>query len=230
MLQQAAEHIRTSVPSGPEVLTIPADVAQRDSAEAAVHTAIERFGSPSHLILSAGAVTPGYFHELPVNVFEQLCAVNYFGTLYMVKAAYPAMQAAHSGRIGLIASAAALTGVFGYSAYTPSKYAVRGFAECLRSEARRDGITVTVAYPPDTDTPQLAEENLHKPVETKAITGGRVRSAAYVARRIWEGLEKGRFSVTPGLDITLLATFHSVLAPMLRVAFDRIADRAARRG
>jgi len=228
-LKQAADLLVPLLAGGAGVHTISADVARRGDAENAVREAIAKFGTPSHLITSAGNVIPGYFHELPAEAFEQMCAVNYLGTLYTVKAAYPAMRAAHSGRIGLIASGAALVGVFGYTGYAASKFAVRGLAECLRAEARRDGITVTIAYPPDTDTPMLVEENRTRPVESQAIAGaGGLWPAAKVAERTWNAMERGRFSVSPGWQMTALAGFHSVLGPILRRAFDRMADHADR--
>ncbi len=62
-------------------------------------------------------------------------------------------------------------GIFGMSSYSASKFALRGLAEALRMECKPFGITVSLAFPPDTDTPMLAAENLVKPLETKAISG-----------------------------------------------------------
>jgi len=67
---------------------------------------------------------------------------------------------------------AGLVGIFGYTAYTPTKYALRGFAESLHMELRPHNIRVSLSFPPDVDTPQLAEENKYKPAETKAIAEG----------------------------------------------------------
>ena len=72
-----------------------------------------------------------------------------------MRAALPAMQRARGGRIVMIASGAALIGVYGYSSYAPAKFAARGLAETLRSELAPEGIGVSVVYPPDRDTPQL---------------------------------------------------------------------------
>jgi 3-dehydrosphinganine reductase len=63
-----------------------------------------------------------------------------------------------------------LTGLFGYTAYSASKFALRGFAEALQMEVKPFNISVTIAFAPDTDTPCLAEENKMKPIETKLIS------------------------------------------------------------
>jgi 3-dehydrosphinganine reductase len=173
---------------------------------------------------------PGYFEDVPVSVFERTMAVNYFGTLYPLKALVPAMRRRRRGAVVMISSGAGLHGFFGYTAYSPSKFALRGLAEGLRAELVGTGVHVMIVYPPDTDTPQLAEENKTKPVETTAITAaGGLWTADAVARVTLDGLERKRFAVTPGLQITALAWLHSILAPVLHWNFDRAARRARER-
>ena len=108
----------------------------------------------------------------------------------------------------------------------PTKFALRGLAESLRGELKRDGIGVTIAYPPDTDTPQLHQENLTKPKETKAMTGtAKMWPADGVAKKIVEGAEAGRFTVTPGWEMAALGRLHSLLRPALDWHFDRLAAK-----
>lgn len=63
-----------------------------------------------------------------------------------------------------------ISGVFGYSAYAGSKFALRGLAEVLHMELFPYNISVTLSHPPDTDTPGFAVEELTKPKETKLIS------------------------------------------------------------
>ncbi len=65
----------------------------------------------------------------------------------------------------------ALLGVFGYSAYGPAKFAVRGLCDILRYELKRHGIHVACVFPSDVDTPQLAYEEPLKPPELRAVSG-----------------------------------------------------------
>ena len=55
----------------------------------------------------------------------------------------------------------------GYSTYAPTKFAIRGLGECLRSELLPHNITVCQAYPPGFESPGFANENLTKPADTK---------------------------------------------------------------
>lgn len=203
-----------------------ADVAQQDQTEQAIANAIEQSGVPDVLITSAGMAQPGYFQALPLEIFEQTMAVNYFGTLYAIRAVLPAMQSRQQGQIVMISSGAGLVGLFGYTPYSPSKFALRGLAESLRGELKREGIGVAIAYPPDTDTPQLAAENLTKPAETKLITEtAQMWTAEQVAEIILKGIRKKQFAITPGLEMQLLYTLHSLLAPALQWYFDRLVAR-----
>ena len=123
--------------------------------------------------------------------------VNYFGMVNVVRAVVPSMIERRRGSIVGVSSAAGLVGVFGYSAYTPTKFAVRGFLETLRAELAPYGIHVGCSFPPDTDTPQLADEEQYKPKETKAISGTiKPLSAERVAANILDGIEKERFART----------------------------------
>ena len=61
-------------------------------------------------------------------------------------------------------------GVYGFGAYTPSKFALVGLAQVLHMELAHTPINVCCAYPPDTDTPGFAQENLTKPPETHLIS------------------------------------------------------------
>ena len=79
------------------------------------------------------------------------------GVVHMVRAALPAMIARRDGWIANLSSAAGLKGVFGYAAYSASKFAVVGYSEALRSELVRHNIGVTVICPPDTRTPRLQQ-------------------------------------------------------------------------
>ena len=103
-----------------------------------------------------------------------------------------------------------------------SKYAVAGFAEALRTEARPLGITVSICFPPDTETPQLEAELPLRPVEAHVTIGaGGVWTADAIANAALNGLERGRFAIYPGAQMKMLGMFGSIAMPFLRPWFDR---------
>lgn len=209
-----------------QILAISADVSKWQEAEKAIASAITELGSPDLLITSAGIAHPGYFTELALSVFEETMAINYFGTLYCIKAALPIMMKHKKGHIVVISSGAGLIGLYGYTPYSPSKFAVRGLAESLRGELKTAGLDISIVYPPDTDTPQLAAENQTKPLETKLIAqSAQIMTAEKVASEILQGITRKAFVITPGLEMSLLMRLHSLIAPLLQWYFDSIVRK-----
>jgi short-subunit dehydrogenase len=229
VLDEARDDLARTAPAGvtPRVHTAAVDVSDAAALAAAIAAAERAQGPCDALVASAGIAIPGYFEALPLDVFERTMAVNYFGALHAVRAIVPGMRARRRGRIVLVGSGAGIVGVYGYAAYSPTKFALRGLAEVLRAELAPEGIRVSIVYPPDTDTPQLAEENLTKPAETRAITAGaQTWPADGVARKIVTGMDQGRFAITPGWEMTILHRLHSMINPALAWHFDRQAARA----
>ena len=135
------------------------------------------------LVAAAGRAEPGYFLELQADTFRDQMRLNYFGTLHAVRAVLPDMLTRGRGHIVLVSSVAGLLGAFGYGAYTPTKFAVRGLGEALHAEFRHEGIVTSIVYPRDTDTPGLERENLTKPGDATALRGHRPGSCGEGGRR-----------------------------------------------
>ena len=60
--------------------------------------------------------------------------VNYFGAVNATRAVIRGMKARQEGRVVFFSSQAGQLGVFGYSGYSASKFALRGMAEALQME------------------------------------------------------------------------------------------------
>jgi 3-dehydrosphinganine reductase len=228
VLAQARDDVMAAcTASSQKVLALAADVSDRPLIEKAVRQACDDLGPCDLLVTSAGIARPGYFQDMDIETFERDMAINYFGTLYTVRAVVPEMRARRRGHVVLVSSGLGIVGVLGYAAYSPSKFALRGLAESIRWECGVDGVGVSIVYPPDTDTPQLAAEIAHKPVETAAVTGGaKTWRPEDVAACIAAGVAAGRFVITPGWEMTWLFRMHSILMRPLNWYFDLVANRA----
>ena len=214
---------------GARIARATADVSRPELIAEAVASCERDNGPCDLLVTSAGVVNPGRFDLLLPETFEAQISTNLFGTVNAVRAVYPGMVARRQGRILMLGSGAGLIGVYGYTAYCASKYAVAGFAEALRAEARTFGITVSICYPPDTETPQLAGELPDRPAEATATIGAGGRLTAHaVAEAALAGVEHGRFAIYPGAQMKMLGLFGSVAMPLLRRIFDRRIDRVRR--
>ncbi len=188
----AAEHRHGAV----AVSVHGADVGDAHEGQVAVDDALDRHGPCDLLITSAGIARPGRFLELEAEQFERQMRVNYFGTLHAIRAVAPAMVERRRGSIVAISSAAGLLGVYGYSAYGASKYAVRGLCDVLRTEFTPHGVYVGCVFPTDVDTPQLAGEQPYLPAETRAISGTIAPIPAdRVAAAILRGIDKRQANI-----------------------------------
>lgn len=204
------------------IYTASADVGDAAAVEEAIRTCEAALGPCDTMITSAGIVAPGLFETQPADVFEQQIRINFLGSVRAIRAVYAGMKTRRKGQILMIGSGAGLIGIYGYTAYCASKYAIAGFAEALRAEARPHGITVSVCFPPDTETPQLRGELPLRPAEAHATIGnGRIWSAEDVARAALAGVAGNRFAIFPGMQMKLLGTFGSIAMPFLRPWFDR---------
>lgn len=220
--------------------TISADVSDWDQVLAAVAQIESEIGVPDLVVNSAGVAHPGYFQDLGIEIFHWMMDVNYFGTVYICKAVVPGMVARGSGHIVNISSGAGFIGRYGYSAYGATKYAVRGFTDVLRSELKPLGIKVSIAFPPDTDTPQLDYERGFQPPETRALAGiaslisprwenmSTTLSPEEVADSIMHQVERGRYMILPGFEMKLLYWLDRLLGSGIYPILDWLIVRAQR--
>lgn len=206
-----------------------ADVSRCREAEAAVARCVAALGPCDLLITSAGIARPGYFQELPEEVFLRHMEVNYFGTLWCLRAVLPAMLARRKGTAVAISSTAGLIPVFGYTAYGPSKYAVRGLTDILRVELRPYGIHVACVYPSDVDTPQLAGEEPFKPEETRRIAGTvKPIPPEQVADAILRGVVRRQAIIYPDPKTRWLARLAGTAPGFTRFYMNQATRRARR--
>jgi 3-dehydrosphinganine reductase len=203
------------------VHSIPADVSARAPVQHACEKAVQAMGGIDAVICSAGVSFPCTFLATEEKEFERLMQVNYLGTVYVLKTLVPCLirdqaKDKQPRRIVLISSMAGLSGVAGYTAYSASKFALRGLAESLHMELSGPfQISVSLCNPPDVDTPMLAQENEIKPKECKLISeGSGLFSAAAIAKDIVDGIRNYKFLINTGFDGRLMAVFCAGTAPL----------------
>jgi short-subunit dehydrogenase len=176
-LKEAKASLEASC-SGVEIQVISACVT--DATQMSTVALSVKMEETTYLLPCAGVSHPGYFTELSPQVFEDQIKLNYLGTVFTVKAFLPLMK---RGCITLISSGAGQVGLFGFSAYSPTKFALRGFAECLHMElVASSPIHVQIAFPNDTNTPGYEKEQDLKPMECHLMSesGGLWEPKEYV--------------------------------------------------
>jgi 3-dehydrosphinganine reductase len=208
-------------------LAFTVDVSHPEEVAELVEKVTNQAGVPDIVINSAGVAHPGYVQELDLGIYRWMMDVNYYGTLHVVKAVLPAMLARGSGYIVNIGSGASRIGVFGYTAYSGSKYAVAGFTDVLRMELKPHGIQVSLVLPTDTDTPQLAYENRFKPLELKYLLPEMgVVPVGKVARNILKGMDRRQYEIYPDFGGRLIVRIYSLAGAGIYPILDLLLKRS----
>src|SRR5687768_1829344 len=145
-----------------DLLALKLDVTRREDAEAAVGSAVERFGRIDVLVNNAGTFEAGFFEELTPEQIERTLAANLVGQMHVTRAVLPVMRKQRSGHVITISSTAGLaSGVEFTSAYAASKFGLEGWMEALRVEVAPFGIHTTVVNPGFFRTELLSEQSTH---------------------------------------------------------------------
>ncbi len=155
-------------------------------------------GAPDILVNGAGMAYPDYFDRIPHDIFVKTINTNLTGTWNVISEVVPLMKK-KGGHLVNVSSVAGYVGTFGYAAYSASKFGIIGLSEALKGELKPFNIYVSVLCPPDTDTPQLKEEDRTKPPETRAISGNvKLMQPEEVAKHLLAGIRKKKFMILPG--------------------------------
>lgn len=221
------ELTKLQVTTDQKIISIQADVIKKTEIEQILAEFVELHGIPDIVVNSAGVAHPGTFTSLKREIFDWMMDVNYFGMVNVLKCLVPCMKNKRSGSIINISSIAGFIGVYGYTAYGASKYAVAGFSDALRVELKPYGIQVSVVFPPDTDTPQLDYESKYKPFITQQIAGSTsLMSSKAVAVEIVKQVARKKYLIFPGSEGKLLYLGRNLLGGALYPVMDWMVKNA----
>ncbi|MBV7529459.1 SDR family oxidoreductase [Chitinophaga sp. sic0106] len=144
--KQAALEAMKNELGAKDVFTFVADVSVENDCKAFIEAVIARFGKIDVLINNAGISMRALFKDLDLNVLKSLMDINFWGTVYCTKYAYPSIQA-NKGSIVGVSSIAGYRGLPARTGYSASKFAMQGFLEALRTENLRTGVNVMWVCP-----------------------------------------------------------------------------------
>ncbi|HEU4334334.1 MAG TPA: SDR family NAD(P)-dependent oxidoreductase [Candidatus Eisenbacteria bacterium] len=214
-LRHAAEE---TARAGGEALVVAGDVRRPEDAARAVREAVARFGRLDALVNLAGLAHFRLLEEATEEEIREQTEVNLLGTVWMTRAALPALLAAR-GAVVNVASMAGRIGIPYYSAYAATKFGVVGMTEAWRRELAGRGVRVSLVLPAAVET-----EFLDKAGRDRALgrgPAGIVLDPGTVARAIVRALERHP------ADVYLPRTNR--LFALLDAAFPGISDRILRR-
>ena len=132
------------------------DVRDRDAVDAGVATLIDGLGGCDAVVANAGVVDTIHRAErFPVEDWDKDVETNLTGPFNVIRAAFEALAQSGDGRVVVISSASADTGLPGQVAYTAAKAGLVGMAKTLAAEWGSHGIRCNVVMPGVIATPKV---------------------------------------------------------------------------
>jgi short-subunit dehydrogenase len=220
-LEAVAADVRAA---GGQAVPAVADVTRLDDMNRIVALAIERFGRLDVMICNAGYGVAGAIDEVPPEKMRELMDVNYMGTFYAARAALPVFRRQGSGHVVIVSSIVGKRGVPYMSAYSATKFAQVGMAECLRSEVAGSPIHVTVVYPVSTDT-EFFDVMTRETGTTVTRAHGPRQHVTDVARAIVRAIDRPVPEVYPHFPSRILVWVNAVFPALT----DRVVQRFGRK-
>ncbi|PYT00783.1 MAG: acetoin dehydrogenase [Acidobacteria bacterium] len=132
---------------GVPVSTHVFDVSNLDAVKQFADDVLAKHGRVTHLINNAGVGVIGNFEHISLEDFEWLMGINFWGVVYCTKVFLPTLLKEKSAHIVNVSSVFGLIAPAEQTAYTSSKFAVRGFTESLRHELSETNVSVSCVHP-----------------------------------------------------------------------------------
>lgn len=204
-LEKIAEQLSNSQQSTANVLCVKTDVTKEEDCKNLIEQTVSYFGKIDVLVNNAGISMRAVFKDMDLKVMRALMDTNFWGTVYCTKYALPYLLETKGSVVGVI-STAGYVGLPARTAYSASKFAVRGFLETLRIEHLYDDLHVMI-FAPGFTTSNIRNVALSADGTPQGETPrneNRMMSAERVARIMARGIYKRKT--------------HMVLTPMGKAA------------
>jgi short-subunit dehydrogenase len=186
---------------GRHALVIKMDTSSLEDTQKMVNETISKWGKIDVLIANAGKYVTDVSHDIEISAFKESMAINFFGTLNVIKSVLPEMKSMRKGHIVIINSLDAKKGIIGDAPYVAAKSALDGFGDSLRQELKGEGINITSVYPARVDTPMI--EHLKVPWVSPKI------SCSKVVKAMIKGIKRNKAIVVVPSTYFLLGSLNN---------------------
>jgi short-subunit dehydrogenase len=218
----------------PEVESYRLDVSDRAAVFAHAGDVQTRFGPANLVVNNAGVALHKPVLETPIEDYEWIVGINFWGVLYGTKAFLPDLIASGDGHLVNISSVFGMIAVPSESGYNATKFAVRGFTEALRQEMLGAGhpVGVSCVHPGGIKTniarsarvPDGRSEDFSGSFDKIAFT-----SPEDAAATILRGVERNRARIIVGADARAIDLMQRILGSGYQAVVRRAAAASERR-
>jgi short-subunit dehydrogenase len=206
-----------------KVTTHRVDVGEPADIKAFAQAAIAAHPSLNILVNNAGVALMGQFCEIDQSQMEWLMNINFWGTVHATRAFLPHLATRGEAHIVNLSSIFGIIGPPGQTAYSASKFAVRGFSESLRHELQmaKSPVRLSVVHPGGVATNiarnsrvgSLMADNGRRVEAIERFEKVATKSPGAAAMRIIHGIERNEPRILIGSDarfMDLLQRFRPV--------------------
>ena len=195
------------------------DVADQRAVAAFPQAVIAAHPGVDILVNNAGVAIGGTFEAVSEEDFQWLFEINFWGVVRMTRAFLPLLQKSDDARVVNLSSIYGIISPPAETAYSASKFAVRGFSNSLRHELAGSKVGVTVVHPGGVATSIADNARVPKDMPAEEIARRRALAKkaltmppAAAGEIIVKGIERRSARVLVGNDAKFLA-FLERLAP-----------------
>jgi len=154
MMDGSSRKIQQSDFPSPNFVAIPAELSERESANALIEGVLRRFGKLDVLVHAVGGFVGGQsVAETDEATFQHMLDLNLNSLFHILRSAIPVLRESGNGRIIAIGSRAAVEPGAGVGAYSASKAAMVSLMKTVALENGDAGVTANVILPGTMDTP-----------------------------------------------------------------------------
>lgn len=176
VLDEAAEQVAHDI--GNDAIAVHLDVTSQGSWQEALRSCVAAFGPPTVLVNNAGVMPVAPFDDTDEPMMRRAFDVNLVGAFLGIRTVTDPMTRAGGGTIINVGSINGFRAGRGLTAYTTSKFALRGLTRSAALELGHRGIRVNSLHPGPIDTPMINDPELlairgvdpdHNPLADRAI-------------------------------------------------------------
>lgn len=160
--------------AGAAAIAVRCDVSKPDEVAAVTRGVVERLGTPSILVNSAGISRGGRVQDIAEDDWDLVMAVNLKGSFLFNKHVVPHLVEARAGRIVNISSGSGVRVGPGTGPYSASKAGVIALTKAVAGELARFGVTVNCVAPGITESPMTYSQFGGPEGVRAAATEGRI--------------------------------------------------------
>jgi len=195
----------------PKLFTEVVDISNKEAVFAFAKNAIEKYGIIDGIINNAGIIQPFvHLNELEMDRIERVMNINFYGTLYMVKAFLPHLLKRPEAHIVNVSSMGGFLPVPGQSVYGASKAAVKLLTEGLSSELKDTNVNVSVVIPGGIATDIKKNSNIKNNVSVENSKTNMLLTPGKAAELIIKSMEKKKLRAYIGKDCNVMNTLYKI--------------------